>query len=490
MENENKIRLQRNRSSQSESRRSREDLLQRKHKSSSKGKSDKIIRYFSMFTGVGGFELGFERTNNDKFNTETQNNDERLQSNTSKCNGDGGRSCSNDFKSTHICKESKSQEYTQGGKWSSNEQGTQLCLRKNTTFSCVGFSEIDKYASELLSKKFPSVKNWGDCTKINPRELPDFDLLCGGFPCQSFSIAGKRKGFQDTRGTMFFEIARILKVKRPKLILLENVKGLLNHEKGKTFSVILQTLEELGYRTQWMVLNSKFFGVPQNRERVFIIGSLRGETRPEILPFRESYKEFNGKENSSGQSWAITATYGKGNKGTQIQVKGMLTEEGWEKRHENIRRVYRTEGIAPTIPTAQGGGVMTKIAIPVLTPDRESKRQHGRRFKEDGEPSFTLTGQDVYGIMEIQKEIDNGGRITRKDDGTSFTLGGGGRNSGRNQVIGFEEIKIRRLTPTECERLQSFPDNWTEGFSDTQRYKMMGNAVTTNVISAIAEKLK
>jgi len=156
---------------------------------------------------------------------------------------------------------------------------------------CIGFSEIDKYASELLAKKWPTIKNWGDCTKINPSELPDFDMLCGGFPCQAFSIAGKRRGFEDTRGTMFFEIARILKVKRPKILLLENVKGLLNHEKGQTFKVILQTLDELGYETQWMVLNSKFFGVPQNRERVFIIGNLRGTSRPKILPFRKSSKK-------------------------------------------------------------------------------------------------------------------------------------------------------------------------------------------------------
>ena len=136
---------------------------------------------------------------------------------------------------------------------------------------CIGFSEIDKYASELLRAKWPNIKNYGDATKINPNELPDFDMLCGGFPCQAFSIAGKRRGFDDTRGTLFFEIARIVKIKRPKTLLLENVKGLLNHNKGETFRTILQTLSELGYRTQCMVTNSKFFGVPQNRARVFII---------------------------------------------------------------------------------------------------------------------------------------------------------------------------------------------------------------------------
>ena len=153
------------------------------------------MKYFSMFTGVGGFEIGIKRA------TE--------------------------------------------GRW-----------------DCIGLSETDRYASELLAKRFPGIKNYGDARKINPNELQDFDLLCGGFPCQAFSIAGKRRGFQDTRGTLFFEIARIVKAKRPSYLLLENVKGLLNHEKGNTFRKILQTLSELGYDTQWMVLNSKFHGVP------------------------------------------------------------------------------------------------------------------------------------------------------------------------------------------------------------------------------------
>jgi len=187
---------------------------------------------------------------------------------------------------------------------------------------CIGFCEIDKYANELLKKRFPNIPNFGDATKINPNELPDFDMLCGGFPCQSFSIAGKRRGFEDTRGTMFFEVARIIKVKRPKLVFLENVKGLLNHNKGETFKVILQTLEELGYRTQWMVFNSKFFGVPQNRERVFIIGSLRGESRPEILPIRKSMPKTD-EELSPKVCGAVTSRYWKcGNADTYVKVRG------------------------------------------------------------------------------------------------------------------------------------------------------------------------
>ena len=259
------------------------------------------------------------------------------------------------------------------------EYGIQTAL---PNAKCVGYSEIDKYAIQTYERHFPEHKNYGDATKINPSELPEFDMLCGGFPCQAFSIAGKRRGFEDTRGTMFFEVARILKVKRPKIVLLENVKGLLNHNKGETFRVIIQTLSELGYDVQWMVLNSKFFGVPQNRERVFIIGSIRGTSRPEILPFRKTNEIF-------------------------------------------ARSTSRKEKISSTRPSLQS---------------------------ESGESKSSSRNSRLY-------------------------------------TPSYENCRIRRLTMIECERLQGFPDNWTEGVSDTQRYKQCGNAVTTKVIKSIMEQL-
>lgn len=369
------------------------------------------IRYFSMFTGVGGFELGIERAYSNQQSSRKFQDEQRRDRNI-------------------------------------NEEGRNV-LSTTSTPLCIGFSEIDKYANQLLAKRFPDIPNFGDCTKIEADKLPDFDMLCGGFPCQSFSIAGKRRGFQDTRGTMFFHIARILEVKRPKLVFLENVKGLLNHDKGKTFSTILQTLEELGYEVQWMVLNSKFFGVPQNRERVFIIGSLRGEPRPEILPFRQDdRKTFIQSREQTSNSGCISARYYKqGNADTYVREIGVAIDGS------QAMRVYNTE-LAPTLKGSGGGaGAKTGLyAIPVLTPDRIEKRQNGRRFKEDGEPAFTITQQDIHGVSD-----------------------------------GF---KIRRLTPIECERLQGFPDGYTEGFSDTQRYKMMGNTITTNVIEAIVKKIK
>jgi len=136
---------------------------------------------------------------------------------------------------------------------------------------CVFASEIDKYAC-ITYEANHGIKPHGDITKIDAKNIPDHDILFAGFPCQSFSIAGKRLGFEDTRGTLFFEIARILKEKKPKMFLLENVKGLKNHDNGKTLAVILDTLQSLGYDVHYTVLNAKDYGVPQNRERIFFMG--------------------------------------------------------------------------------------------------------------------------------------------------------------------------------------------------------------------------
>ena len=157
-------------------------------------------------------------------------------------------------------------------------------------FECVGYCEIDKYAKQAYEAMYDTGGElyFDDARKIVPEQLPDFDLLVGGFPCQSFSIAGARKGFDDTRGTLFFEIARIAAVKKPKYLFLENVPGLLNHDSGRTFETNLRTLDELGYDVCWQVLNSKNFGVPQSRNRVFIIGYHRGQCAGEVLSFTQT----------------------------------------------------------------------------------------------------------------------------------------------------------------------------------------------------------
>ena len=157
-------------------------------------------------------------------------------------------------------------------------------------FECIGYCEIDKYAKQAYDAIYDTGGElyFDDARKIVPEQLPDFDLITGGFPCQSFSIAGARKGFDDTRGMLFFEIARIAAVKKPKYLFLENVPGLLNHNSGRTFETIIHTLDELGYDVCWQVLNSKNFGVPQSRNRVFIIGYLRGQCAGEVLSFTQT----------------------------------------------------------------------------------------------------------------------------------------------------------------------------------------------------------
>lgn len=340
---------------------------------------------------------------------------------------------------------------------------------------CVGFSEIDKYATQVYKHHFPNHKNYGDITKIITSEIQDFELLVGGFPCQSFSIAGKRGGFHDTRGTLFFEIARILADKRPRYLVLENVKGLLSHDQGKTFQTILRVLSDLGYGVQWQVLNSKNFGVPQNRERVFIVGHLRGTSRPKVFPITRGNKS-HIKEITSNLSDAQRVYDINGIAKTQKALGG---GQGAKTGLYAIRRGRSTDpwkksNIAPTVRNGDKADVRA-----VITPDRLNKRQNGRRMKDIGEPAFTVTAQDRHGVL-INKTIRTGGRgsLTKKHNWDTHLIDG----------------QIRRLTPKECERLQGFPDDWTsegtEGnISDTQRYKMAGNAVSVPVIKAIVEKL-
>ena len=329
----------------------------------------------------------------------------------------------------------------------------------NRRWECIGYSEIDKYAITTYEKHFKH-KNYGDAKYIDWNSVPDFDMLCGGFPCQAFSLAGRRKGFDDTRGTLFFEICKGIENKKPQYIFLENVKGLLNHEDGKTFRTILQKIDELGYDAEWQILNSKHFGVPQNRERVFIIGHLRGKGFRQIFPITGTGKEPN--------KWAASLQH-PGHSGGNYKGMNMIKELTGKRQGY---RVYDPKGIMATTNSTPGG-ITKDNCIAVLTPDRLEKRQHGPRFKKNGEPSFTLTGQDIHGVM-ISKTVRIGGRgtLTKKHNWDSYQIG----------------KRIRRLTPTECERLQGFPDGWTEGVSESQRYKQLGNAVTVNVIEAIVRQ--
>ena len=351
---------------------------------------------------------------------------------------------------------------------------------------CVGFCEIDKFARKSYKAIYDTEGEieLHDITQVTDEEWRKLrgtvDIICGGFPCQAFSIAGKRKGFLDeTRGTLFFEIARAAKEIKPPLLFLENVKGLLSHDQGRTFRTILSTLDELGYDAEWQVLNSKDYGVPQNRERVFIIGHLRGACGRPVFPIGGE----NGTINQADSNVMVIDDQGRKNK--KISPKH----------------------IVPTL-RAQSHGNDPKVAMPVLTPARANKRQNGRRVKNNGEPMFTLTAQDRHGVMirvceatkkgyaeaeagdyinlEFPTSKTRRGRVGRQVANTLLTSG--------NQGVVTESLKIRKLTPRECWRLQGFPD-WAfdkaqEVNSNSQLYKQAGNSVTVNVIKAIAERLE
>ena len=362
---------------------------------------------------------------------------------------------------------------------------------------CVGHVEMDKYCNQAYNAIYKPKGDefFGeDITKVDTRELPDFDILCGGFPCQAFSVAGKRRGFEDTRGTLIFELLRIAKEKRPPYLLFENVRGLLSHDKGRTFGAILMALDEIGYDVQWQLLNSKHFGVPQNRERVYIVGYLRRGSRRPILPLRQNDR-LSVKTDESNSTQPQTEYYS-----TIIRTKcGSRADDTYiaEPKLKQIIggaqgcRVYDSSGISCTL-SSQGGGMGAKTGlyvVPVLTPDRPNKRQNGRRFKTDGEPMFTLTAQDRHGVVIYQrKRGNNSGGV--KEIAPTLT-----KNSYEHNNLLIQGFRIRKLTPRECWRLQGFPD-WVfdsakdTKLSDTQLYKQAGNAVTVNVICEIGKELE
>lgn len=443
---------------------------------------------------------------------------------------------------------------------------------------CVGFCEFDKFATasytsmhlltleqrerlnkmplkqrqkEILKEEYRNGEWYAnDIRRVYAGDIPRADCWCFGFPCQDISVAGKQLGFQGNRSSLFFRVMYLIgqleEENRPTYLFVENVKNLLSVNGGWDFARLLIEMEQRGYDAEWQVLNSKDFGVPQNRERCFIIGHLRGRSTAKVFPV----------ERTDGEN--------------SIQIIGH--KDGYRKNTQ----VFAPDGITETLDTGQGGGrghhvalpcfidlcnsgtettsiarclqaryqkgcgtykaQNSGIAIPVLTPDRAEKRQNGRRFKEDGEPMFTLAGQDRHGVaIEPIGVIDSQGikvaEATKQGysecrvgiDNVNLSVPGSKTRRGRvgrdvantldtscNQgifvqvseeltiyAVWYEKyqcyIAIRKLTPKECFRLQGWTDDYFEKAefvnSDSQLYKQAGNGVTVNVIRAIAEKL-
>lgn len=433
---------------------------------------------------------------------------------------------------------------------------------------CVGFCEFDKFATasyismhlltddqrkaledipikkrqkEILKEEYRNGEWYAnDIRRVYAGDIPKADCWCFGFPCQDISVAGKQAGFQGNRSSLFFRVmylvGQLKEEDKPTYLFIENVKNLLSVNGGWDFARLLIEMERHGYDAEWQVLNSKDFGVPQNRERCFIIGHLRGGSTSKVFP--------------------IEGTDGK----NSIQI--IAHKDGYRRNTQ----VFGPDGITETLDTGQGGGrghhvalpcfidlsykkteltnkarclqarynkgianhkaEVSGVAIPVLTPDRAEKRQNGRRFKEDGEPMFTLTGQDRHGIaIEVKEATKQGYAECRVGiDSVNFSMPNSKTRRGRvgqeiantldtscNQgifvqvseeltvyAVWYEKyqcyIAIRKLTPKECFRLQGWSDDYFEKAqlvnSDSQLYKQAGNGVTVSVIKAIAEKLK
>ena len=395
---------------------------------------------------------------------------------------------------------------------------------------CVGFCEFDKFATasyismhlltdeqrkvledipikkrqkEILKEEYRNGEWYAnDIRRVYAGDIPKADCWCFGFPCQDISVAGKQAGFQGNRSSLFFRVMYLVEQlkeeDKPTYLFIENVKNLLSVNGGWDFARLLIEMEQWGYDAEWQVLNSKDFGVPQNRERCFIIGHLRGRGSAEVFPVERADRE------------------------DSIQIIGH--RDGYRRNTQ----VFAQDGITEALSTCQGGGreyhvalpcfidlcregsKMTEqarclkaryykgasnhagqdsgIAIPVLTPDRAEKRQNGRRFKEDGEPMFTLTRADIHGaaveIENAKKNDDSGIFVPVSEELTVY-------------AVWYEKyqcyIAIRKLTPRECFRLQGWSDDYFEKAqfvnSDSQLYKQAGNGVTVTVIEAIARKM-
>ena len=361
--------------------------------------------------------------------------------------------------------------------------GFRAGLTRAGGFQCVGHCEIDKYA-EASYRAIHDIRKeeryYPDARAIDPNDLPDFDLLCGGFPCQAFSLAGRRKGFDDARGTLFFEIARLAETRRPSYLLLENVPGLLNHDGGRTFAAILSALSDLGYHVEWAVLNSKHFGVPQSRRRVFLICYLDPRCAGKILP-----------------------VFGNG-------AKALIQLIGGAQGH----RVYDPEGVACT-QTAGGGGLGVKTGLYLLPPDApfvDLGAGHPKRTQQSrcitaryGQTTLSNHKAERSGALLIKEATQKGYQEAAPGDSVDLVYPGSTTRAGRvgagiahdaASVQGIVERggRIRRLMPRECLRLQGFEDKQIDKIlainSDAQAYKQAGNSVTVTVIEAIGRRIR
>ena len=389
---------------------------------------------------------------------------------------------------------------------------------------CVMTSEIKPYAVSVLKDNHPTETITGDITKIDTKNIPDFDILCAGFPCQAFSSAGKRQGFADTRGTLFFEVERILKEKRPKGFILENVEGLVNHDGGKTLQVIIDKLHALKYKFDFRVLNSKYFGVPQERKRIYIIGSIDEKPDLDNFPVKESKL---GDILETGmptvdtpfvrtllKHFSIEELYGKSIKDKRggdtnihswdLEIKGPVSDKQ-KKLLDTILTERRKKKWAEII------GIDWMDGMPLTL-------EQIRTFFDDAELEDMLEDLTEKGYLKfehpkrlIREKNSNGVAMTRREYDTTkpkgYNIVAGKLSFEINKVMSPDDISptlvamdmqklyvgdnggLRRLTLREGLRLCGYPDEIKFNVSEKAGFDLLGNTVVVPVIKAVAERL-
>ena len=360
--------------------------------------------------------------------------------------------------------------------------GFRAGLTRAGGFQCVGHCEIDKYADASYRAIHDIGKEevyYPDAREIDPGEMPDFELLCGGFPCQSWSAAGNRLGFADPRGTLFFEIARLAETRKPAYLLLENVPRLLQHDQGRAFATILSTLHDLGYGLEWNVCDSADHQVPQSRRRLFLVGYLDPRCAGKIFPL-------------------------PGNDG-----KALIQLIGGSQGY----RVYDIEGTACT-QTAGSGGTGAKTGLYLIPPEAafvdlavgEPRRTDTARCLTARYGQTTLSNHraERSGVLMVREPTKRGYKEAVPSDSVDLGYPGSKTRGGRVSKLAHDAAsvqgiverggRIRRLMPRECLRLQGFAEDQIDRLlaitSDAQAYKQAGNSVTVNVIEAIGRRIR
>lgn len=371
-------------------------------------------------------------------------------------------------------------------------------------FSPVAFAEVEPFPCAVLAERWPGVPNLGDMTQINGRKLRGtVELLVGGTPCQGFSVAGKRKGLADERSGLALNFVRLVEEIKPQWVVWENVPGAFSTASGRDFGTFLRALDGIGYRFAWRVLDAQFFGVPQRRRRIFLVGNFGNWRGPAAVLFESGCLRRDtaeSKKKRAGVTQALAKSFGTGGPDDNRAQGGFyvpqIVEQAmsckWSKgtsgpagdEHHNL-----IAGPLNCRPYADNVAQESRLALAVRTAQTSANG-----CREDG-LAYTLEARAEVQALAVQQ--NQSGDIRHSD--VAYTLGTNTSPSGRNTPMIQTELRVRRLTPLECERLQGFPDHYTriawrgksaENCPDAPRYKALGNSMAVPVMRWIGERIK